>query len=245
MSPGQPEPVWIVPTGVANLEAVGAAFRRLGRPLRPVERAEDVRDAAFVVLPGVGSFGSGLDALADLGVEGALRDRIDRGRPTLAVCLGLQLLCEASDEAPGRAGLGRVAGRVTRFGPDVRVPQLGWNRVHAPGDAAFLRTGLAYFANSYRLGTHAPGWRVATTRYGGPFVAAVERGGVLACQFHPELSGAYGARLLARWLALAPGLATAAGRGRDRSGGGGTPESPGAARRAGDPDAPSSRRASC
>lgn len=243
MSRGHPEPVWIVPTGVANLEAVGAAFRRLGHPVRPVERAEDVRDGAFVVLPGVGSFGSGLDALADLGVGGAVGDRVDRGRPTLAVCLGLQLLCEASDEAPGRAGLGRVPGRVARFGPGVRVPQLGWNRVHAPRDAAFLRTGFAYFANSYRLVTRPPGWRVATTRYGGPFVAAVERDGVLACQFHPELSGAYGARLLARWLALAPGLAAGATDGRDRSGG--RSEVPDSARAPGGGDAPRPRRASC
>lgn len=218
------DPVCVVPTGVANLEAVSAAFRRLGRPVRPVERADDVAEAAFVVLPGVGSFESGMDALAELGVTDALADRIDRGRPTLAICLGLQLLCEKSDEAPEREGLALVPGRVARFGAGVRVPQLGWNRVHAPRDAAFLRTGLAYFANSYRLAGRPDGWLAATSRYGGPFVAAIERDGVLACQFHPELSGAYGARLLARWLALAPRRAPGTGDGRDGPRRAGAPE---------------------
>lgn len=197
-------PIQVVPTGVANLEAVTAAFRRLGRTVRLVNDATRIAEAAYVVLPGVGSFDRGVAALAERGWEHAIAERVGSGRPTLAICLGFQLLCEASDEAPGRRGLGVVPGRLARFGTDVRVPQLGWNRVQAPPCATFLRTGLAYFANSYRLAAPPPGWTASTGRYGGPFVAAVERAGVLACQFHPELSGAFGLRLLDRWLALAP-----------------------------------------
>lgn len=200
-------PVWIVPTGIANLEAVAAAFRRLGRTVRLVDRADLIERATYLVLPGVGSFDGGIAALETRGWGPALAARVDRGAPTLAICLGFQLLCEASEEAPDRPGLARIPGRLERFGGGVRIPQLGWNRVHAPPGAAFLRTGVAYFANSYRLGTLPAGWLTATSRYGGAFAAAVERAGVLACQFHPELSGAFGQRVLTRWLALAPSLA--------------------------------------
>lgn len=194
----------VVPTGVANMEAVAAAFRRLGRTVRQVDDATRIEEADFVVLPGVGSFERGVGALAGRGLDRAIASRVENGRPTLGICLGFQLLCEASDEAPGRRGLGVVPGRLGEFGAGVRVPQLGWNGVSAPPGATFLRTGVAYFANSYRLTDPPPGWTAATGRYGGPFVAAVERAGVLACQFHPELSGAFGLRLLDRWLALAP-----------------------------------------
>ena len=82
----------------------------------------------------------------------------------------------------------------------MRVPQLGWNRIVPRDDAGMLREGYAYFANSYRLADAPSGWRAAFSDYGGPFVAAMERRGVLACQFHPELSGRFGLDLIARWL---------------------------------------------
>lgn len=209
-----PRDVGIVPTGVANLEAVRAAFRRLGRVPRILESADAVEDAAYVVLPGVGSFADGMAELRRRGWETALRRRVEALRPTLGICLGLQLLCEASDEAPGISGLGCVPGRVVRLSRDCRVPQLGWNRITAAPGAAFLRSGIVYFANSYRLAGVPPGWAGATGRHGTRFVAGFERGGVLACQFHPELSGTTGASLLGRWLDRAP---AAAGE-RDRAG---------------------------
>jgi len=122
-------------------------------------------------------------------------------RPTLAICLGLQLFGEASDESPGVRGLGCVPGRTTGFGATVISPQMGWNRVTPAPNSRLLEDGHAYFANSYRFEAVPPGWTGATARYGGTMVAALERGPVLGCQFHPELSGAYGERLLARWLA--------------------------------------------
>lgn len=193
--------VRIVPTGIANIEAISAAFRRLGLAVGPVETPADIEAAPFVVLPGVGSFGSGVRALEEHGWREPLRARIDDARPTLAVCLGFQLLCESSDEAPGVAGLGCVPGHVTRFGDDVRVPQLGWNRIRAHPRSRLLRSGAMYFANSYRLGKPPAGWTPAMARHGAPFVAAIERGSILGCQFHPELSGVAGRRLLERWIA--------------------------------------------
>ena len=121
----------------------------------------------------------------------------------------MQLLCAASDEAPGVSGLGCVGERVVRLSGAGRVPQLGWNRMTVPADAVFLRPGLFYFANSYRLAGVPPGWSGATGYHGHRFVAALERGGVLACQFHPELSGTTGAGLLRRWLDGAAGAAAA------------------------------------
>ena len=204
-----PEDVGIVPTGVANLEAVAAAFRRLGRAPRLLDSAAGISSAAYVVLPGVGSFAGGMAELRRRGWAEAVRGRVEEGRPTLAICLGLQLLCEESEEAPGTAGLGCVPGRVVRLAESSRVPQLGWNRVAAPAGTRFLRSSVVYFANSYGLEAGPAGWTAAMGRHGSRFVAGLERGGVLACQFHPELSGRVGAGLLKRWLEESPGAAEA------------------------------------
>jgi imidazole glycerol phosphate synthase glutamine amidotransferase subunit len=139
--------------------------------------------------------------LADAGADAALRERILADRPTMAICVGHQLLFETSDESPGARGLGIVKGHVGSFPEDVRVPQFGWNEVEAEDGCDLLDSGFAYFANSYRAEA-APGWKVATADHGGRYVAAMERGNIVGCQFHPELSGDYGAALLSRWLSL-------------------------------------------
>lgn len=194
--------VAIVPTGTANLASVEAAFRRLGAEPRIVEDAAAVVRAGHVMLPGVGAFAAALERLQAHGLDRALIERIGADRPTIAICVGHQLLFEASEESPGVAGLGIVRATVTRFPETVRVPQFGWNKVEAAEDCNLLESGYAYFANSYRA-LEAPGWKVATAGHGGPFVAAMEKGNVIGCQFHPELSGDYGAALLSRFLELA------------------------------------------
>lgn len=196
--------VQVVRTSTANLAAVRAAFARLGAQTVVTGDADAIRHGPRVVLPGVGAFAAALDAIQGGGVDEALRERVEAGRPTLAICLGLQLLAEGSEEAPGARGLGILPGLARRFDPESgRVPHMGWNAVSTPGEALMLRSGHAYFAHSYRLQDSPPGWHVARSDYGGDFVAAVERGPVVACQFHPELSGAYGAGLLGRWLEAA------------------------------------------
>ena len=199
--------VCIVRTSTANLAAVQAAFARLGAKTIVTGDADRIRDSAHVVLPGVGAFSAALDAIRCGGMDEALKERVQAGRPTLAICLGLQLLAEGSEEAPGAQGLAILPGVARRFDPAKgRVPHMGWNEVRGPAAASVLHSGHAYFAHSYRLTTPPPGWHVAWTDYGDAFVAAVERGSVLACQFHPELSGAYGAGLLAGWLEAQPRL---------------------------------------
>lgn len=196
------QPVHIIDTGVANIASVRAAWKRLGAEAVLTTDRDTVRNAELVVLPGVGSFAAGIERIDSAGLREPLLDRIAAGRPLLAICLGLQMLCAGSDESPGVKGLGILPGTVRRFRGDVLVPQLGWNRV-TPRDPGAFTVGHAYFANSYRLAEPPEGWEVALTDYAGPFVSMARRGRVFACQFHPELSGAWGLGVMQAWLRTA------------------------------------------
>jgi imidazole glycerol phosphate synthase glutamine amidotransferase subunit len=197
------ERVVIVPTGTANLASVEAALTRAGVSTERTADADRVRRADRVVLPGVGTFGAAMERIERDGLVGALRDRISEGRPTLAICVGMQVLAETSVESPGAAGLAVWPAPVRRFEGDVRVPQLGWNRVESNDPR--LPPGWVYFANSFALfDDPGDGWNLAWSEHGTRFVAAAVRGDVLTCQFHPELSGAYGAARIERWLGGAP-----------------------------------------
>lgn len=206
--------VLLVRTGVANVASVSAALRRLGVEARLSTDPEELRSAPAVVLPGVGAFAAGMSRLRSAGLVAPLRARIERGQPTLAVCLGLQLLGLESEEAPGVAGLGAVPSRTRRLRGAPRLPHFGWNRVDPEPGGRLVEQGDAYFAHSFRLddtaALGAEGWSVARSTEGEPFVAAIERGPVLGCQFHPELSGDFGEALLDRWLQRA-GAACAGG----------------------------------
>jgi imidazole glycerol phosphate synthase glutamine amidotransferase subunit len=192
--------VVLVPTGTANTASILAAFRRLGADPVLAGDPRDVESAPRVVLPGVGSFGAAALEIDRRGMRDVLHDRIAEGRPTLAVCVGMQLLSRRSEESQGVPGLGVLASVVRRFPDDVRVPQMGWNRIEPGPGSQFVDEGWAYFANSFRIDVVPEGWDGALSEHGGPFVSALEREGVLACQFHPELSGRWGAALLSRWL---------------------------------------------
>ncbi len=183
--------VHVLETGVANLASVCAAFRQLGCEPLTTRDPRQVRDAEFLVLPGVGSFAAGMRSLSLMGLVNPLRERVRRNQPTLGICLGLQLFCESSEESPGVPGIGSVPAIVTRL-RHPQLPHMGWNAVG--GD------GQAYFANSYAVETSPEGWEAMTSRYGTKFCAALRRGRVLLCQFHPELSGGWGLNLLRSWL---------------------------------------------
>ena len=205
----QPMEVAVAATGVANVASVSACLERLGARPRPTLDPEELRAARAVVLPGVGSFSAGVSALERAGLRDVLRERAVQGRPLLAICLGMQLLTRSSEEAPGLEGLGVLPAVTERLRGATRLPHFGWNRVEAAKDAApgMVEDGDAYFAHTYALvptdELQSAGWRVACTTEGGSFVSAAERGATLACQFHPELSGAFGAGLVGRWLARA------------------------------------------
>ncbi len=196
----------VIKTGVANTASMLALLQRLGASPVLSSDPRDIATASHIVLPGVGSFGAGMHALHQHGLAEPLVARMHAGKPTLCVCLGLQLLAESSEESPGVRGLGFLAGTVTRFKSisadrPLRVPQMGWNFVGPWRERAGF---WAYYANSYCLRTPPPNIECATSHYGTPFVACFRDRGLLACQFHPELSGLAGLELTRDWLAGVP-----------------------------------------
>ena len=172
--------------GAGNVRSVALAFQRLSAQTELAEKPRAVLDADLVVLPGVGAAGSAMDGLRARGLDDALRERAAAGRPILGVCLGLQLALDESEEDGGVAGLGLVPGRAVRL-REGRVPRIGWARVEPDGETY-------WFAHSYAAETDAA---VATSE---GIVAVVESGLFLGVQFHPEKSGAAGARFLEQCL---------------------------------------------
>jgi glutamine amidotransferase len=188
--------------GIGNLRSAEKALQRVGGDARLITDPDEATGASAVVLPGVGAFGACMRALRRSGLDRVALDAVDRGTPLLGVCVGIQLLYEASDEDPDEKGLGVFAGRVRLLPPDVKRPQMQWNRLdfRRPDDP--LVHDLApdgepwvYFVHSYAPEDTGDDV-IATCDYGGATVAAVGRPGVWATQFHPEKSGVVGLRLL-------------------------------------------------
>jgi imidazole glycerol phosphate synthase glutamine amidotransferase subunit len=175
--------------GAGNVRSVVAAFRRLGADVRVTSSPADIEAADLAVLPGVGSAATAMEGLRGRGLDEALQRRVAGGGSTLGICLGLQLALEESEEDGGVAGLGLLPGRAIRL-REGRIPRIGWAAVEPDGQAY-------YFAHSYAAETAA-----ATARSEG-VVAIAESGSFLGVQFHPEKSGAAGARLLERCLSRA------------------------------------------
>ena len=190
--------VAVIDSGVANLASVVSALRGLGTEVTTARSVADLDGASHLVLPGVGAFGPAIRSLRRRGLDTAILRAAGDGKPLLGICLGMQLLGEASDEAPGEAGLGLLSGRFTRLPAGQPIPHLGWNGVVAAAGDPLLVSGNAAFANSYCLRSAPAGWRPAWTTYGEAFVSALARDRILACQFHPELSSSFGQALLRR-----------------------------------------------
>lgn len=200
----------IVDYGAGNVRSVQKALAFVGAPAQLTADPAEIRAASRVVFPGQGHFGQAMAQLQQHGLDDVLREVVAAGTPFLGVCLGLQLLFEASDEAPGVAGLGILRGRCARFAPPRKVPQIGWNRVRATRPGSCLDPVLAaderhfYFVHSFHAVAADPLDVVGVADYDGAFTAAVQRGSLFAAQFHPEKSGQAGLDLLRSWLAWEP-----------------------------------------
>ena len=200
----------MIDMGIGNLQSVVEAFRRVGADLTATTDPDGVEQADAVILPGVGAFGDGMASLREKGLVGPLRTHsLEKQKPLLGICLGMQLLAEGSDEHGKHEGLGFVRGRAVRLAPttpEARVPNIGWCDVAFDEGSATLFTGLAtnepfYFAHSYHVECEEPADVAASFDYGGVRVtAAIERGSILGVQFHPEKSQDSGLNVLASYI---------------------------------------------
>ncbi|MGI8493321.1 MAG: imidazole glycerol phosphate synthase subunit HisH [Acidimicrobiales bacterium] len=198
--------------GIGNLRSAEKALQAVGGDARLVTDPEQAAAATAVVLPGVGAFGSCMEALDRTGLGRAAIDGVESGRPFLGICVGMQLLYEGSQESPGVAGLGVLPGVVERLPAGVTCPQMQWNRLDVRDEAHPLMAGLGrgawmYFVHSFSAPMSDQ--VVATCDYGGPVPAVVSRGALWATQFHPEKSSSDGLRLLANFVAAVDAAAAA------------------------------------
>ena len=204
----------IIDYGVGNLRSVYMAFRRLGVEARVTADPAEVRAARALVLPGVGAFGDAMQSLQALHLAQPIVDAVNQGIPFLGICLGLQLLFEASEEMGEHRGLGLLAGRVRRFPAGLTVPHMGWNQIHQANGTPLWRGvpdhSHVYFVHSYYADAEERAAVAAWTDYGIDYASAVARGNLYAIQFHPEKSQDVGERILRNFCAEA-GLLEAEG----------------------------------
>jgi imidazole glycerol-phosphate synthase subunit HisH len=193
--------------GIGNLHSARKALETMGADAQLTADPEVIAGADGVVLPGVGAFGACLAALRTCGLEGPVRDAVASGRPFLGICVGMQMLFDASDEDDAARGLGVIPGTIRWIPPGVKRPQMQWNRlVIALADDPML-AGLGddpwvYFVHSLHGVPDDPAMTAATCEYGGTLNAAFRHRNVFATQFHPEKSGPTGLALLANFVTV-------------------------------------------
>ena len=200
--------VAIVDYQAGNLRSVQKALEKSGASAVITSDAGEIERADALVFPGQGASGSSMRALQARDLVAPIRESISGGKPFLGVCLGLQLMLEASDEAPEPC-LGVLSGRVRLLPPGLKVPHMGWNQVRFHRDLPVF-DGIPdgsnfYFVHSYYADPEDHSVRVGTTTYGVDFCSAVAWDNVVAVQFHPEKSGAIGLKLYRNFVEMAAG----------------------------------------
>ncbi|MEN9935857.1 MAG: hypothetical protein RLZZ387_2436 [Chloroflexota bacterium] len=204
------KPIAVIDYGAGNLRSVVRALTRVGAPLEVTSDPEVVRAAPAVVLPGVGATRDTMDSLGRLGLVEPIRAQVAAGTPFLGICVGMQVLCDASEEFGEHPCLGVVRGSVRRLPDGQKVPQIGWNQVHLSPDVLGhplfeeIPDGSDfYFVHSFYCDLAEPEVVAGRTDYGLPFPSILLRGNLAAVQFHPEKSGTHGLRLLENFVAWA------------------------------------------
>jgi imidazole glycerol phosphate synthase glutamine amidotransferase subunit len=196
----------LIDYGVGNVPSVERALQKLGASTKRVTQPSEFATARAIILPGVGHYNAIIRGLDENNLRAAVLETIAGGIPFLGICLGLQSLYSCSEEAPSLTGLNLFGGSVRSLPTSVKLPHMGWNRIRMQRSSQLLE-GLTesdyfYFAHSFAAETTSAEV-VATCEHGAAFAAVIEQGNIFATQFHPEKSGAAGARLLANFARLA------------------------------------------
>ncbi len=200
--------VAIIDYDAGNIRSVEKAVISLGYEAVLTRDADSILAADHVILPGVGAFGDAMDKLSKYGLVDVIRVVADRGIPFLGICLGLQLMFESSEEAPGVEGLGLLKGNILRIPEkdDLKIPHIGWNSLRYPVRgrlfAGIPEEVYVYFVHSYYLHAQEPEIVKAVTEYGVEIHASVEKDNLFACQFHPEKSSDVGMKILQNFMEI-------------------------------------------
>ncbi len=201
----------IIDYDAGNIKSVEKALMALEEQVVVTRDPKEILDADGVILPGVGAFGDAMERLESYGLVETIAQVAERRIPLLGICLGLQLMFESSEESPGVKGLGLLPGQILRI-PDeggLKVPHIGWNNLKYPNGGRLFRNlpedSYVYFVHSYYLRAQEPEIVTATTEYGVPIHASVEKDNIFACQFHPEKSSGVGRKILQNFIAVVEG----------------------------------------
>jgi imidazole glycerol-phosphate synthase subunit HisH len=194
----------IIDYGMGNLRSVQKALEYIGASAVVTDSPETIRAADHVILPGVGAFADAMALIRQKHLDRAVLDAVAQGTPVLGICLGMQLMFEHSEENGFYDGLGLFPGTVTHLEEHgLKIPHIGWNTLETRQSVLFDAdtAPCVYFVHSYCMADVSPEWTSATCTYGQTFTAAIERGNVMATQFHPEKSGEAGLNMLRRFAA--------------------------------------------
>lgn len=203
--------ITMIDYGASNIRSAQKAFEYLGAVVELTADPAAVTQAAKLVLPGVGAFGAGMQALRQRALEPAIHAAVNKGIPLLGICLGMQFLFDASDEMGSHQGLGLIPGNVTRFNfdasmPNLKVPHMGWNQIEHDGSHFLLQKvpdgAHTYFVHSYYCAPANPDHIIATTDYGRSFASIVGHKNIYGIQFHPEKSQKRGLQILQNFIEL-------------------------------------------
>ena len=198
----------VIDYDAGNIRSVEKALLSLGQEVHITGDAQEILRADKVILPGVGAFGDAMENIRSRNLEPVIRKVAEKGTPFLGICLGLQLLFERSEEAPGVKGLGLLKGEILRIpeAPGMKIPHMGWNSLHLEHDGRLFRgveeQAYVYFVHSYYLKAEEEDIVKASTEYCTHIHASVEKGNVFACQFPPEKSSGVGLRILKNFVEL-------------------------------------------
>ena len=193
------EKIVIIDYGMGNLHSVNKAMKYVGAEVEVTSEAAKIAKADKVILPGVGAFGDCMLNLEKYGLVPVIKETLASGKPFLGICLGLQLLFEGSEEAPGIQGLGFFKGQVEKIKTDLKVPHMGWNSLVLKNPSPLLAKsadGYVYFVHSFHAVPEDKGIITAVCNYGTEVTAAVGSANVQAVQFHPEKSSKVGLGIL-------------------------------------------------